>query len=217
MRVGRPILLKSVIKEELRRNFGTKSYPPIHFFYYLMLDFWMGAIVFYPLIIACFRGTWQCLDQLSEFLLPVQKYDYTGTYCCLGMGSIFSLTISMVNQYLDRKIKPDYHDFWLSWTEVRFFLVSRIFTLFSLYTEVLLWKGFWELLDRIFVNYGWQVTLSITGFTVMFLLTIGSLRAVMGSPLGTGYFVDIDNCYLYITTMWQMEVSLLLQLKKTYL
>ncbi len=70
------------------------------------------------------------------------------------------------------------------------------------------WKGFWEILDDVYETYKWRVSMGITGGILAYLLVIGSLRTVMGTPLGTGYFVDIDDCYLYIQTMWQMEVPI---------
>ena len=82
---------------------------------------------------------------------------------------------------------------------------------------VVVWKGFWEILDDVYETYKWRASIGGTGAILVYLLLIGSLQATMGTPLGTGFFVDMDQCYLYIPTMWQMEVRLNLVIKRLYI
>ncbi len=73
--------------------------------------------------------------------------------------------------------------------------------------STVVWKGMWDILDDVYETYSWRASMSLMGGVLIYLMTVGSLRTVMGTPLGTGFVADIDRCYLYIPTMWQMEVS----------
>jgi hypothetical protein len=207
MSVGSTVGLKKLIQDDLRRNFGTKSFPPAHFYYFLFVDFWLGALLFYPLSIAVFRGTWQNLDQLMEWWLPAGGFHgRLSTYVCLFVGMAASFSVSMTNYYVDWYCKAPSKEA-SCWSRMLFFAATRGFTLYSLYADTILWKGFWEVLDDLYEFCGWRVSLAATGVVLVFLISVGSLRSVMGTPLGTGFYVDTAATYLYIPTIWQMEVN----------
>lgn len=131
-----------------------------------------------------------------DYLLPKEKYNLLSAYLCVAVGSVSSLAVSIVNQYLDRMVQPDPQRFWLSCEELRFFVVSRVFTLASLYADITLWKGYWAILDDAYVTYHRWACVVLVASVLCFLIAIGSLRVVMGAPLGTGFMVDIDTYYM---------------------
>ncbi len=137
-RIGKPVVLKNLIKDDLRRNFGTNTFPPEHFYYLLLADFWIGTLVINPLAISVVRGSWQNLDQLMEYLLPAEKHPRVSTYACAAFGCLASFSVSLTNHYCDRSFRPDKSGRWFSLREVRFFVASRLFTLASLYGDICL-------------------------------------------------------------------------------
>ena len=136
MHFGKPVILRNLIKDDLRRNFGTNSFPPSRFYYLLLLDFWIGTLLINPLAISVVRGSWQNLDQVMEHLLPAKVFPRVATYVCYGVGCLASFSVSLINHYVDRRVRPDPSGRWLSVRQVRFFLASRLFTLCSLYSDI---------------------------------------------------------------------------------
>jgi len=200
MPLFKPVVLRDLIKDDLRRNFGTSSYPPDRFYYPMLADFWLAALLFYPLAIAVFRGTWQCLDHLAAAVMPPR----VATYVCLFVGAASSLAVTIANYHIDAWVQPPKPGIA---NRVKFFLYSRGFTIASLLSDIILWKGFWEILDDVYAATGWKASLLSSGVVLALLTSVGSLRAVMGTPLGTGFYVDADKSYLFIPTMWNMELN----------
>ncbi len=133
---GKPVKLKELIKYDLRRNFCTNAFPPNLMYYLLLADFWLGTLVINPLAISVVRGSWQNLDQLMEALLPVKVYPRAAAYLCFGLGCVTHFSVHLSNHYFDRRVCPDLSGKWCSLRELRFALISRLFTLAALYGAI---------------------------------------------------------------------------------
>ena len=66
-----------IVTEDLKRVFDIPSLKPRALFLCMIVDFWLGQLIFSPLIIAVFRGSWNVRNQMldsSEELKQCLKY-----------------------------------------------------------------------------------------------------------------------------------------------
>ena len=50
---------EEIIIQDLKRAFGTEKFKPKALIFCILVDFWLGTLIFGPLIFMVFRGSWQ--------------------------------------------------------------------------------------------------------------------------------------------------------------
>ena len=93
-----------IIIEDLKRVFKKDVFRPRALFFCLFVDYWLGFLVFGPLIFITFRGSWQIWDYVLTSTINcglVQSIMTTVT------GSIVMTLMVLTNIYLQDCLKPD--------------------------------------------------------------------------------------------------------------
>ena len=135
--------LETIIVQDLFRVFGP--FRPRALFLCLILDFWLSLLVFCPLTIAVFRGSWRNWDYIVIIIggCGLSQSIITSVIGAIGM---IILIVTQIN--LQNLIKPDPDGKWFSKQQIWFVFVSRTIIFISLSIDTLLWKGLWEILDH---------------------------------------------------------------------
>ena len=184
-------LLKKTIYLDLHKHFQRKVHHD-QLFSCLIYDFLLAQCVIGPLYIFTWRGTWQNADALFD------QQMFSGN---LPMSTIFVLVLGTL---VATSLTFDQHSIkaWaLKGSKPSFFLISRLFTVIDLYSELLIWKGIWGFFDNIAygqVSGTWVTSLSTSIISTTILLILRSVKSSLGSPMGMG--IDRPKLYISVST-----------------
>ena len=103
-----------------------------------------------------------------------------------------------------RKFSPPFHTFlgdsFIS--RIRFLAVSRAFTIFKFYFDLLIWKGVWGLFDNV-IGAPMPVSLAAMVVGMAVLAPLGAVRAIMCTPCGMG----LDRPDTYVSVPMFLKVT----------
>jgi hypothetical protein len=54
-----PDFFEGIVIQDLKRAFKTPEFRPKALVFCILIDFWLGTVIFGPLIFMVFRGSWQ--------------------------------------------------------------------------------------------------------------------------------------------------------------
>jgi hypothetical protein len=58
--------LEEIITDDLKRVYRTEYFQPKALLFCIGVDFWLGTLIFGPLIFIAFRGSWQVVILISS-------------------------------------------------------------------------------------------------------------------------------------------------------
>lgn len=146
-----------------------------------------------PLVIFTWRGTWHNIDALFDQLI----------FSSLKLSNLFALftgiAISAILSFNQYKIKV------FASEGLKFYVISRLFSIVSFYSDLLQWKGIWG-----FFNYiiGSSEIVSLTSFAIASCILWGSktCKSTLGAPFGIG--LDRSDYYIAVSTVLSSQVKL---------
>ena len=156
---------------------------------FLVLDLVIGHLVVGPLITACWRAAWIGLRLLLDF--HFEAFPGAGTAVCVFTGIVATNILCAVASPLLNDWEEATNDGRFI-SRLNFCLVSRFYTLATFLSNIILWKGWWEVSKCA----GNDVDTGLFTLTVglMTLVCLRSGRSAVGFPLvfqtdrRTGYF-----------------------------
>ena len=191
--------LNRLINRELRLHFSDKSFLVYNPTLYLTLDFILGQLIFGPIVIITFRGMWKNVDMI--FLqLGCNKYQ---SVLAFVLGSACIIFVCMIHYPLKDLLTPA--DKVFTTRGIWFYLCTRLFCWFNLFSVALIWKGYWDNLDTMKREKRMGPNLTLSFILASFLICIRSFKIIMSSPLGTEFYLDVRYRYMELTTAWMFH------------
>jgi len=180
--------MEELILDDLERHVGRRITHK-HLWPSLVLDFCLVQFLIGPCTVCIWKGAWGLYDTLFEMLLGTDAR-LVGTVCFL-IGFFISVIAAVFyrefNQFAQRA------------GTVQYFLVSRLFSMFSFLASLLYWKGGWDLLDS--SQADWLVPHTVVTFCAVVLFIIGSFKsAAITPPLGVS--LDTAADYISVATLY---------------
>ena len=121
----------------------------------------------------------------------------SGNFTSLDLLEVFHLSSSSVFAAVFYR---EFNQFAQRAGTVQYFLVSRLFSMFSLLATLLYWKGGWDLLDS--SQADWLVPHTVVTFSAVVLFIIGSFKsAAITPPLGVS--LDTEADYISVATLYR--------------
>lgn len=108
-----------IIIEDLKRVFKRDVFKPRGLFFCLIIDFWLGTLIFGPLIFITFRGSWQCWDYVVVSLF---KCGLIQSIMTTVSGCLIMTVIVLSNIYLQDTLKPDPSGKWFTKKQVQIYV-----------------------------------------------------------------------------------------------
>jgi hypothetical protein len=147
--------------------------------------------VFWPFLVACWRGTW---DLVGHYMIP--QYPLASRWAILGLGMcgapIGYFIFPSLGKYLKKKNK------------VTYYVGSRIAMYVYSILYMTLWRGVWTLLDY-YVEEDPFWLYSSTAFFYLLAVCLRLVRAIMWPPMVT--MLDHRHSILVPVTRFGSKVS----------
>ena len=184
--------LKKLIEQDLEKHM---SRPVINRYLWICLltDFLLIQFIIGPFTVCIWRGAWRLYDEFFMLLFPAFQEWVIGIFC-MSLGTSISCFVALYYREIDSLAKRA--------RSTRYFLVSRIYSIFKFLTALLYWKGVFDILDYIVDK---EHNFYIPHFTVTLcaclLFIIGAFKsAAITPPLGVN--LDTQDDYISISTFY---------------
>ena len=156
-----------------RRIARDKSVVP-----FLVTDLVIGHLVIGPLITACWRAAWIGLRLLLDF--HFEEAPGVGAAICVFAGVVATNTLcALASPLLDAWEEATGDERLIS--RLNFCLVSRFYTATTFLSNIILWKGWWEVSK--YAGSDVDTGLFTLAIGLMTLVCLRSGRSAMGFPL----------------------------------
>lgn len=158
---------------------------------YCILDNLLSILVFAPLVVCYWRGTWQLVEL---YLLTTRPF--LSAWCSLVFGIVVTLLLGLYQTCLARLLRESGR------SKLVFVLGSRAYTALLALAGVNHWRGVWTIL---FIYTGADVYSAVSTVVVGIggLLVVRGLRNVVASPCVL--LTDHEKDYFLITTLFQTK------------
>lgn len=186
--------LRAKVHIDLSRNFGV-TLRNNNVLKWLIADFFYVQLIITPIYVMTWRGTWENFDDLFDQVI-FHGDKKTSTYVAFLIGILTNfLTI-----LLQHKIR----DFANQHRGCLYFAISRLFTIFRFYCDLLIWKGIWGFFLYILGDSkDHSIAAMVIGLSTLFLTQ--SLRSSTCPPFGMR--TDVTSNYISIPTAFSVQPS----------
>ena len=145
---------------------------------FLVLDLLVGHLVIGPLITACWRAAWIGFRLLLDF--HFEEAPGLGTAVCVFTGIVATNTLcALASPFLDAWEEATNDGRCVS--RLNFGLVSRFYTVTTFLSNIILWKGWWEVSK--YAGSDVDTGLFTLAIGLMTLVCLRSGRSAVGFPL----------------------------------
>lgn len=155
------------------RNTRDKSVVP-----FLVLDLLVGHLLIGPLITACWRAAWIGFRLLLDF--HFEEAPGVGTAVCVFTGILATnILCTFASPFLDAWEESTDDGRFIS--SLNFCLVSRFYTVTTFLSNIILWKGWWEVSK--YAGSDVDTGLFTLAIGLMTVVCLRSGRSAVGFPL----------------------------------
>ena len=189
--------LKLLVEDDLAKHMGRRIYNN-NLWICLLVDFLLIQLVVGPFTVCIWRGAWKSYDYIFNAIFLPLKFDptYIGLIC-FSSGVITSIVIALSYREMDSIAKRA--------GTVRYFIVSRVYSMMRFLIALLYWKGIFDMLDHSYTK-DWLVSHFSVALASSALFIIGAFKsAAITPPLGIN--LDKANDYINISTFYGSKRS----------
>ncbi|XP_066246319.1 uncharacterized protein [Euwallacea similis] len=167
------------------------------------LDILISVLIVTPLVVACWRGTWQLMDIYEDYFPPWESFI---------IGTLFHIVIGTAQESFNDLINKE-HKYCVS--QILAYLFMKLYTLVLNVVTNLHWRGIWILLDQYFgvsvtatgetkvVDY--RGAICFYGICFLAMFSMRCLRNLNSPPFEI--CLDYGDSMFLFPSMFKMKVS----------